>query len=149
MLVGSETTIYYGADSGYFIGFREFGRRFPDIDYALLSTTAYHPRWFMHYAHANIDETIDAFHDLGAKYVIPTQWGTFSLGNEPAGYPALDLKRHIKARRLDPARYIIMDIGEMLPVEKADTREFVGRDSHPDARSHEGSRFRRERSHPH
>ena len=114
MLVGSDSKIYYGADSGYFIGYREFGRLFPDIDYALLSTTAYQPRWFMHYAHKNIPETIDAFNDIGAKYLIPTQWGTFALGDEPAGYPALDLKRHIADNRLDPSRFIIMDIGQIL-----------------------------------
>jgi len=106
-------TIYYGADSGYFVGYREFGRRFPSIDYALLSTTAYHPRWFMHYAHKNIPEVLDAFRELGATYFIPTQWGTFHLGDEPPGYPALDLKRHIKERNLDASRFIIMDIGQM------------------------------------
>jgi L-ascorbate metabolism protein UlaG (beta-lactamase superfamily) len=117
MLIGSEATIYYGADSGYFIGFKEYGRLFPDIDYALLSTTAYHPRWFMHYAHKNIPETIDAFNDLGAKYLIPTQWGTFALGDEPAGYPALDLKRYIADHQLEPSRFIIMDIGQIVLIE--------------------------------
>ncbi len=117
MLVGSGSKIYYGADSGYFIGYKEIGRLFTDVDYALLSTTAYHPRWFMHYAHKNIPETIDAFNDMGAKYLIPTQWGTFALGDEPAGYPALDLKRHIADNRLDPSRFIIMDIGELLVLQ--------------------------------
>jgi L-ascorbate metabolism protein UlaG (beta-lactamase superfamily) len=114
MLAGSESTVYYGADSGYFIGYKEIGRLFPGIDYALLSTTAYHPRWFMHYAHKNIPETIDAFNDLGAKYCIPTQWGTFALGDEPAGYPALDLKRHIADNQLDPSRFIVMNIGQIV-----------------------------------
>lgn len=109
-------SIYYGADSGYFIGYRETGRRYPGIDYALLPTTAYHPRWFMHYAHTDIDETIDAFQDLGARFMVPTQWGTFHLGDDPPGYPILDLKRRIAARNLDPSRFLIMDLGEIRPL---------------------------------
>ena len=113
LLITPETSVYYGGDSGYFIGYKEIGRRFPNIDYALISTTAYHPRWFMHYAHMSIPEAIDAFHDLGAEYFIPTQWGTFPLGDEPPGYPALDLMRTIKERQLDASRFLILDIGEI------------------------------------
>jgi L-ascorbate metabolism protein UlaG (beta-lactamase superfamily) len=95
MLITPEVTIYLGGDSGYFIGYKEIAKRFPGIDYALLPTTAYHPRWFMHYNHMNVDEAIEAFHDLNARFMIPQQWGTFHLGDEPPGYPALELKRKI------------------------------------------------------
>ena len=113
MLITPAVTIYLGGDSGYFVGYREIGKRFPGIDYALLPTTAYHPRWFMHSNHMNIDETIDAFKDLNARFMIPQQWGTFHLGDEPPGYPAMELKRKINERRLEPARFIILDIGEI------------------------------------
>jgi L-ascorbate metabolism protein UlaG (beta-lactamase superfamily) len=113
LLITPNTVIYFGGDSGYFIGYREIGRRFPNIGYALLPTTAYHPRWFMHYAHMNIPEALAAFRDLGARYFIPTQWGTFHLGDEPPGYAALDLKNTIQKRNLDSSRFIIMDIGQI------------------------------------
>ena len=113
MLITSQMKIYLGGDSGYFVGYQEIGKRFPGIDYALLPTTAFHPRWFMHYNHMNVAETIDAFGDLKARFMIPTQWGTFHLGDEPPGYPVLELKRKIVARGLDPERFIIMDIGEI------------------------------------
>jgi N-acyl-phosphatidylethanolamine-hydrolysing phospholipase D len=116
MILTPSVTIYVGGDSGYFIGYREIGRVYPNIDYALLPTTAYHPRWFMHYAHMDVEEAIDAFRDLGAGYMIPTQWGTFQLGNEPIGYAALDLKRRIQHEGLDPSRFIIMDIGQVLTI---------------------------------
>jgi L-ascorbate metabolism protein UlaG (beta-lactamase superfamily) len=109
-------SVYYGADSGYFVGYREFGRRFAGIDYALLSTTAYHPRWFMHYAHVNIEEALEAFKEIGARYFIPTQWGTFRLGDEPAGYPALELKAAIAHQGLDANRFLILDIGQIQPL---------------------------------
>jgi N-acyl-phosphatidylethanolamine-hydrolysing phospholipase D len=116
MIITPAVTIYVGGDSGYFIGYKEIGRLYPTIDYALLPTTAYHPRWFMHYAHLNVKEAIDAFQDLGARYMIPTQWGTFRLGNEPIGYSALELKRTIKEEGLDPSNFLTMDIGQILPI---------------------------------
>ncbi|MFO7753076.1 MAG: MBL fold metallo-hydrolase [Desulfobacteraceae bacterium] len=118
LLITPEATLYFGGDSGYFKGFREFGRKYQSIDYAFLATTAYHPRWFMHYQHMNIPEAVRAFEELGASYFIPTQWGTFPLGSEPAGFPGLDLKRYIRDNQLDPSRFSIMDIGEILPVRQ-------------------------------
>lgn len=123
MIVAPGSTIYYGADSGYFVGYREFGRLYPNIGYALISTTAYHPRWFMHYAHVNIPESLDAFRDLGARYFVPTQWGAFHLGEEPPGYPALDLNEHIRERKLDPSRFLIMDIGQIHRMAERTPRE--------------------------
>jgi len=113
LLITPEVTIYYGGDSGYFVGFGEIGRRFPGIDYALIPLTAYHPRWFMHYAHINAPESLQAFKDLGARYYIPTQWGTFRLGDNPPGYPLLDLKRTITNEQIDGSRFIFMDIGQI------------------------------------
>ncbi len=114
ILITPDTSVYYGADSGYFVGYREIGRRFPGITYALLPVTAYHPRWFMHYAHINASEAIDAFRELGAEYFIPTQWGAFHLGDNPPGYPALDLKRAMRERNADSSRFIIMEPGQIV-----------------------------------
>jgi L-ascorbate metabolism protein UlaG (beta-lactamase superfamily) len=113
LLRTSATSVYFAADSGYFIGYKEFGRRFPGIQYALMDTTAMHPRWFMHYAHKDIREALQAFQDLGATYFIPIQWGTFHLGDEPPGYPAMELKRTLRERNLEESRYLVMDIGQI------------------------------------
>lgn len=113
MLLSPEVTIYFGGDSGYFVGYREIGRQFKNITFALIPVTAYHPRWFMHYAHMNAKEGIEAFRELGARYFIPAQWGTFNLGENPPGYPALELKRLIEEMNLDYSRFLIMDIGEI------------------------------------
>lgn len=117
LLVSGKRKIYIAGDSGYFAGYREIGRRFPGIDYALLRITAYHPRWFMHYAHMDVRESLDAFGELKARFFIPTQWGTFPLGDEPVGYGALDLMMTVHKRGLDPSRFLIMGIGEILPLE--------------------------------
>jgi L-ascorbate metabolism protein UlaG (beta-lactamase superfamily) len=117
MIVTPEQTIYFGGDSGYFIGYREFGQKYPKIDYALLPVTAYHPRWFMHYAHMNIEEAVTAFQELKAEFFIPTQWGTFRLGDNPAGQPGLELKQYIKHHHLKPRKFVILDIGQRLIIE--------------------------------
>ena len=117
LIKAPEVSVYVVGDSGYFKGYREIGSRFPGIDYALIPTTAYHPRWFMHYAHMNIDEAVRAFNDLGASVFIPTQWGVFPLGDEPAGYPGLDLQRTIAEKNLDPKQFLILDIGGLHVME--------------------------------
>lgn len=116
LLITPRATLLFGGDTGYFKGFREIGRKYPDIDYAFMATTAYHPRWFMHYQHMNIPEAVKAFEELGARFFIPTQWGTFHLGSEPPGYPGLDLQRYIRQHKLDASRFKIMAIGEILPI---------------------------------
>ena len=116
LLITPSVTIYFAGDSGYFVGYKEIGKRYPGIDYAIMPVGAYHPRWFMHHSHMDVDESVDAFQDLGARFYIPMQWCTFALGDEPAGYPAIDLKRTIGSRQLDPSEFKIMDIGEVLPL---------------------------------
>ena len=113
MVSSQEKSIYFGGDSGYFKGYGEIGRKFESIDYALLPITAYDPRWFMHYPHMNTKEAIRAYLDLGAKYFIPTQWGTFRLADNPPGLPPLDLQRDIEEMNLEPESFLILDIGEI------------------------------------
>ncbi len=114
ILTTPSVTVYFGGDSGYFKGYREIGEKFPGIDYAFIPTTAYHPRWFMHYAHIDAAEAVKAFVDLKAKFFIPTQWGTFQLGSEPAGYPGIDLLNQAKAAGVHRSRILLMGIGELV-----------------------------------
>jgi L-ascorbate metabolism protein UlaG (beta-lactamase superfamily) len=114
MIETPEKVIYFAGDSGYFIGYREFGRKFEDIDYALLPITAYHPRWFMHYAHLNVDEALAAFKELKAKYFLPTQWGTFHLGDNPPGFPMFELDQKIRQMDLDSQKYLRPQLGEII-----------------------------------
>ncbi|NNK93051.1 MAG: hypothetical protein HKP41_01745 [Desulfobacterales bacterium] len=106
--------IYFAGDSGYFIGYKEFGRKFENIDYALLPITAYHPRWFMHYAHINVEEALAAYEDLKAKYFVPTQWGTFHLGDNPPGFPMFELNQKIQQMDLDSKKYLRPSLGEII-----------------------------------
>ena len=58
LLSVSGRRVYYTGDSGYFVGYREIGRRYPGIDYALMPVTAYDPRWFMRNVHMDAKEAL-------------------------------------------------------------------------------------------
>ena len=120
MLQRGKETLYYGGDSGYFKGFKEIGRRWPDIDLALLGAGAYEPRWFMHYSHMDVPELFRAFADLGARRLVPTQWGVLNLGDEPAAYPAEDIRRYLKKHPNLEGRVILMPVGGRVPLEPAE-----------------------------
>lgn len=82
--------IYHAGDSAYFDGFKEIGRRFsPEI--ALLPIGAYFPDSFRH-VHMGPDESIKAFHDLQAKWLIPMHYGAFKLSFEDLDEPPRWLK---------------------------------------------------------
>ena len=97
-LLDSGTTRYFFAgDTGYFHGFREYGRRFAPIDVAIMPIGAYDPRWFMHEQHVNPAESWQSFRDLGARWMVPMHWGTFDLAFEPLDQPPKDLMAAVDA----------------------------------------------------
>ncbi|HOP29668.1 MAG TPA: MBL fold metallo-hydrolase [Spirochaetota bacterium] len=103
--------IFICGDTGYSGLFKEFGKKFKSIDYAFISTGAFHPRWFMHYAHQDVSEAVQAFLDLGAKKMIPIHWGAFRLGEEPEGYLPIHLKKKLPEA-------LILNPGEIIPLNK-------------------------------
>jgi L-ascorbate metabolism protein UlaG (beta-lactamase superfamily) len=112
-LIEGSKTIYFSGDSGYFIGFREFGGKY-DIDYALLGAGAYEPRWFMHYAHMNVAEFFRAADDLKAKTAIPMHFGVISLSDEPILYPLYEVDKHIEESPEYQERVRGLRVGEYL-----------------------------------
>lgn len=114
ILHGRDAKYYFPGDSGYFPGFTAICRKYPVIDYVFMPVSVSHPRSLMHYAHMNVDEALQAYMDLKAKYFIPAHWGTFRLGDEPPGYAGLYLDKLVKKRNLDTSRFIISDAGEII-----------------------------------
>jgi N-acyl-phosphatidylethanolamine-hydrolysing phospholipase D len=99
--------IFICGDTGYSGIYKEIAAKYPGIDYAFMSVGASQPRWFMYYSHQNETETIRGFSDLGAKTMIPIHWGSFTLGDEPAGYPAIHIKNKFPEA-------MILDSGEII-----------------------------------
>jgi L-ascorbate metabolism protein UlaG (beta-lactamase superfamily) len=115
-LIEGTKTVYFSGDSGYFIGFEEFGRRY-QIDYAIVGVGAYEPRWFMHYSHLNVEEFFRAADDLGAEITIPMHLGVIKLGDEHVLYPLYEIDQYIQqypqyAQKIRPLR-----VGEFLEID--------------------------------
>ncbi|MCB2227006.1 MAG: MBL fold metallo-hydrolase [Desulfarculaceae bacterium] len=119
LLERGEEKIFYGGDSGYFKGFAEFGNRWPGIDVALIGIGASQPRWFMHYSHLDVPELFKAFSDLGAKRLVPTQYGVLKLGDEPAAWPAKAIQDYLKAHPREQGKVVLMPVGGRLMLPAA------------------------------
>ncbi len=87
VLETNDTTIYFGGDSGYGPHFAQAKSLFPKIDYAFLGIGAFAPVWFMKSNHMSPSDAWQAFHDLGARSLVPMHYGTFDLSDEPIGEP--------------------------------------------------------------
>ena len=108
----SGPVVYVSGDLAYFDRFKEIGEEF-QIDLAIFNLGAYEPRWFMADSHINPVETVRAFRQLNAKYLMIVHWGTFRLGDEPVHFPPIDILRELQKAGLQD-RYIRISHGQTL-----------------------------------
>ncbi|AFL86545.1 putative Zn-dependent hydrolase of beta-lactamase fold protein [Terriglobus roseus DSM 18391] len=73
----AERSIYHGADSGYYEGFKEIGEHFGPFDLVTLEIGAFDPLWDQ--IHLGPDNAMRAAMDLQAKVLFPIHWGLFNL----------------------------------------------------------------------
>ena len=79
---GGGHSVYHSGDTASFDGFREIGRRFPELDAAMLPIGGYQPPWFMEHYHLNPEHAGRAFIELGARRLVPMHWGSLQLTDE-------------------------------------------------------------------
>jgi L-ascorbate metabolism protein UlaG (beta-lactamase superfamily) len=109
----SEGIAYHAGDTAMSeVVFREIGKRFPKIDWAMLPIGAYDPAWFMQPQHMGPEEATLAFELLGARHLCAMHWGTFKLTDEPMGEPPQRLRARADERSLEEERLWIFDVGE-------------------------------------
>jgi L-ascorbate metabolism protein UlaG (beta-lactamase superfamily) len=77
VIKGTKHNIFFGADSGYFPGFKDIGEAFGPFDLAILEIGAYGQYWPD--IHMGPDKATNAFLDLKGKVMMPVHWGTFNL----------------------------------------------------------------------
>ena len=77
VIKGNKHTIFYGADSGWFEGFKEIGDNFGPFDLTMLEIGAYNKYWAD--IHMGPDNASNAHKALKGKLMMPIHWGTFSL----------------------------------------------------------------------
>jgi L-ascorbate metabolism protein UlaG (beta-lactamase superfamily) len=77
VIKGSKHNIFFGADSGWFPGFKEIGDVFGPFDLTMLEIGAYGKYWPD--IHMGPDHASDAHLALKGKLMMPIHWGTFNL----------------------------------------------------------------------
>ncbi|MCX7999402.1 MAG: MBL fold metallo-hydrolase [Leptospiraceae bacterium] len=107
-----KNSFYFAGDTGYFSHFQEIGKKFPNLDLAILPIGAYEPRWFMKPVHMNPEDSVQAFLDLKASYMIPMHYQTFVLTDEALDEPLKFTKQEFEKKVGDMSRLIDLKIGE-------------------------------------
>jgi L-ascorbate metabolism protein UlaG (beta-lactamase superfamily) len=98
-------SVYHAGDTAYFDGFREIGKRLkPEL--ALLPIGAYHPPSFRN-VHTSPEDALQAFLDLGAKYMVPMHYGTFRLSHEPVHEPVERLLLAAESARVSDRVFVL------------------------------------------
>lgn len=85
VIKGPKHNIFFGADSGWFPGFKEIGDAFGPFDLTMLEIGAYSKHWPD--IHMGPENAANAHLALKGKIMMPIHWGTFNLAphawNEP------------------------------------------------------------------
>ena len=99
VLRAGKHSLYHAGDTAYFEGFREIGERLkPGV--ALLPIGAYHPDSFRR-VHTSPEDAVQAFLDLGARWMVPMHYGTFRLSYEPVDEPVPRLLADARRRGVE------------------------------------------------
>lgn len=77
VIKGPKHSVFFGADSGWFPGFKEIGDTYGPFDLTMLEVGASDPAWPD--IHMGPDKATDAHLALGGKLMMPIHWGTFNL----------------------------------------------------------------------
>ncbi len=72
-----DLNIFFSGDTGYFDGFKTIGEKYGPFDVAMLETGAYDKQWPD--IHMQPEETLQAFRDVKARWLMPVHNGTFDL----------------------------------------------------------------------
>ena len=118
---GDGHSIYHSGDTASFGGFAEIGRRFPDLDAAMLPIGGYEPAWFMEHYHLNPEQAGQAFVEVGARHFIPMHWGTFQLTDESLCEPIDRMQAWWRREGpTNPRRLHVLDVGASIVLDGTD-----------------------------
>jgi N-acyl-phosphatidylethanolamine-hydrolysing phospholipase D len=105
--------IWFGGDTGYnSIQFKEIGKRYGRIDFAMIPIGAYEPRWFMKEFHVNPEESVHIHNDIQANESMGIHWGWFPLTAEPIMDPTIQLEIAKKKLGITSDSFEFWKIGE-------------------------------------
>ena len=111
VIKSSKLTLFFGADSGYFKGFKEIGEKYGPFDMTFLEVGAYNEKWKE--IHMMPNESIQAHIDLNGKVLFPIHNGTFDLSIH-AWYEPFERIDSLAKEKDIAIRFPIM--GESIPI---------------------------------
>jgi N-acyl-phosphatidylethanolamine-hydrolysing phospholipase D len=111
-VLSPERRLYFGADTGYFAGFKDAGQRLGPFDMAAIAIGAYLPPEIMKAVHTTPEEALQAFVDLNARVLLGIHWGTFDLAEEPLDEPPARMLAEVRRRGIGSERGWILKVGE-------------------------------------
>ncbi len=114
VIQGENENLFFGADSGYFSGFKQIGDKFGAFDLVMLECGQYSRYWpFIHMAP---EETYQAAIDLQAKAVFPIHWAKYKLSIHPWKEP---IERILNAGKNGEIKITTPRIGELFFLNKS------------------------------
>ncbi len=107
-----DLKVFFGGDTAKSPWmFHATGRRFPNLDLAILPIAPIHPREFMEHTHVDPAEALDAFRDLRAKKMMAMHFDTFVNSLDEFGEAPALLRKLLPERGLDEETVIILPHG--------------------------------------
>jgi L-ascorbate metabolism protein UlaG (beta-lactamase superfamily) len=107
--------VYYSGDGGYGPHFAEIGKRFGNVDFAIIENGQYDPKWAA--MHLMPEETAQAAIDVGAKAFLPVHSGRFAICYHTWFDPYIRITAASKDKNL---RLLTPRIGEVIYLDNFD-----------------------------
>ena len=110
-IIGKSKRVFFGADSGYFDGFKKIGEKLGPFDLTMLEIGASSPYWPD--IHMGPQKAMQAHIDLQGKVLLPIHWGTFNLAMHPWKEPVekiISLSTEKKQKLLLPTPGVVHEI---------------------------------------
>jgi L-ascorbate metabolism protein UlaG (beta-lactamase superfamily) len=100
VIKGNRHNIYFGADSGWFPGFKDIGEAFGPFDLTMLEIGAYGDGWPD--IHMGPDHATNAHQALRGRVMMPIHWGTFNLALHPWREPVERFIQYADQKKITP-----------------------------------------------
>jgi L-ascorbate metabolism protein UlaG (beta-lactamase superfamily) len=98
VIKGSKHNIFFGADSGWFPGFKDIGDAYGPFDLTMLEIGAYGEGWPD--IHMGPEKAADAHLALRGKVMMPIHWGTFNLSLHAWKEPVIKLLEFARQKNI-------------------------------------------------
>lgn len=115
----ANLTVYQTGDTAYHPTlFKEIGREYGPMDYALVPIGAYEPRSIMLGSHTTPEEGVQIGQDVSATTILGHHWGAVVLTTEPPFEPPVRFQAAAQASGFTSAHAWLLKIGETRPLAR-------------------------------